>query len=241
MDDRVINAQWKIGHAIQRLHRKYNKNPWIFMTEADIQCNLFAELMASNIKPIKSKVFDYNDKKVVNWEYEILTRSLHAELSSTKRKATEYVDLCLVEPKEVWFWIKKRQFDKTTKNFPIWEWSWLPRQTIGIEIKFNRWISKIHAHSNITGRERITKKWKNFENTLVRDLKKLKSYKRGWLIFVDQYSLFETRTEWRDFVDLVVRRANYGRDKKTLNAYYMCPKAKVAFSYKPPGSSSHLW
>ena len=66
----------------------------------------------------------------------------------------------------------------------------------------------------------------------MRDLRRLKKYKRGWLIFVDQNSLFPSYAKWRDFIDELIREANYGYAKKTLNAYYLCPKREKALSYK---------
>lgn len=165
------------------------------------------------------------------------TKPIHAELSSSRRKATEYVDLCLINPSKVEFWIKKTKFSRENKEMPVWDWNWNPKDSIGIEIKFNRWILKTEAYSHDTKRERITKKWKDYRDRLVSDIKKLKRYKRGWLIFVDQHSLIRKRKEWREFINKVIRDSNYGYSKKTLNAYYLCPKLKKALSYKSPSAS----
>lgn len=202
-----------------------------------MQCNLYAELLKSCIKPRKTITKDCNGKVIRDWQYQLLTRPLHAELSSSRRNSTEYVDLCLMNPTRAKFWIKKSKFDRGNKDIPVWDWDWHPENAIGIEIKFNQWILKTNAFSNKTKRERVTQKWKNYRWHLLRDLKKLKRYKRGWLIFVDQHSLINSRKEWRNFVDGLIRASNYGYAKKTLNAYYLCPKFKTAFSYKSPGNS----
>lgn len=229
--------QWKVRLAIQRLHKKYHKHPWIFMSEADVQCNLYSELLKCSVKPRKTIVKDCNDKKTWDGQYQLLTRPLHAELSSSRRNSTEFVDLCLIDPTKTTFWIKKSKFNRWSKDIPVWSWEWRPKDAIGIEIKFNPWIIKKQAFSHDTKRERVTQNWKDYRWRLVRDFKKLKRYKRGWLIFVDQHSLINSRKEWRDFVDDVIRDSNYGYAKKTLNAYYLCPKIKTAFSYKSPGNS----
>lgn len=237
MDDEIANLQWKIRHAIQRLHKKYHRNPWVFMTEADIQCAVYHELIKSASKARKTRIKDINEKRVKDWQYQLLTNTIHAELSSSRRKATEYVDLCLIIPSKVIFWIKKTKFSRENKEMPVWDWDWDPKNSIGIEIKFNRWILKTSAYSHDTKRERITENWKGFRWYLLNDIKKLKRYKRGWLIFVDQHSLIGNYKEWRDFMEGVIRDSNYGYAKKTLNAYYLCPKLKRALSYKSPGSS----
>jgi len=237
MNENTNKIQWKIRHAIQRVHKKYHRNPWIFMTEADVQCAIYYELTKSVSKARKAIVRGINEKKIRDWEYQILTKSLHAELSSSRRKATEYVDLCLIVPPKVEFWIKKTKFSRENKEMPVWDWNWNPEDSVGIEIKFNRWIIKTKAYSRNTKRERVTKNWKNYQYRLLQDIKKLKRYKRGWLIFVDQHSLITTYTGWRRFIDEVIRDSNYGCAKKTLNAYYLCPKLKRALSYKSPRSS----
>ena len=237
MNENIGGIQWNIRLAIQRLHKKYYRNPWIFMTEADVQCAFYSELIKYASKARKATVRDVNEKKVRDWEYQILTRPLHAELSSSRRKATEYVDLCLITPSEVEFLIKKTKFNRANKEMPLWDWNWSPDDSIGIEIKFNRWIIKTKAYSHNTKRERVTANWNNYRNRLVEDIKKLKRYKRGWLIFVDQHSLIESYKEWREFIDGVIRESNYGYAKKTLNAYYLCPKSGRALSYKSPSAS----
>lgn len=82
MNEQTDKIQGKIRQAIQRLHERYHKNPWIFMTEADIQCALYSELFKSNSKSRKSIIRDNNEKKIKDWEYQILTRPIHAEFSS---------------------------------------------------------------------------------------------------------------------------------------------------------------
>lgn len=235
MNKKTNNIQWKVRCAVQRLHKKYHKNPWIFMTEADVQCNLYYELMRSTSKARKTIIKDANKKIVHDRRCQVLTRQLHAELSSVRRKSTEFVDLCLIDPHKVVSQIKKTKFNRENKEMPLWDnCNWGPKDSIGIEIKFNRWIRKMTAYSRGTRRGRITKKWKNYRLGLLRDIKKLKRYKRGWLIFVDQHSLIDNYAEWRNFVNEVIRDSNYGRAKKTLNAYYLSPKAGRAMSYKSP-------
>ena len=237
-DTKLNNLQWKIRLAVQRLHKRYYKHPWIFITEADIQCALYAELLGSLMKARKTIVRDANSNKINDWEYEVLTRPLHAELSSSRRKTTEFVDLCIIEPSVFEFWIKKTKFNRGDREVPIWTWgpSW-PENAIGIEIKFNRWVLKRKAYSYKSKRERFTGRWKDLRYSLISDLDKLLRYKRGWLIFVDHHSLLRNKEEWREFMDDVIRYSNYGRLKKTLNAYYLSPKLGRALSYKSPGSS----
>lgn len=230
---RISHLQWKIKSSIQRLHRRYHKYPHIFLTEADIQCNLFSELIKSFNKPRKVDVRDSNWKKLNDWQFEILTPPIHIELSSSRRKRTEYVDLCIVEPSETLFRVKKTKFNKAEKRVPLWGYEWYPKKSIGIEIKFNWDISSIKAFSNKTGRWRVTKNWINVKRSLMTDLIKLKRYKRGWLIFVDQHSLIGNKKEWRELMKEVIRNSNYGRAKKTLHAYYLCPKLKTALPYRP--------
>ena len=160
------------------------------------------------------------------------TNYLHAELSTSRRNTTEYVDLCIIQPKQIKFWIKTSKYNRLERDVPVWGWRWEPEDAIGIEIKFNRWVAKTHAHSRITKRDRVTKKWKDYCNSLVFDLQKLKRYKRGWLVFVDQHSLFQTKKELREFMDGMIRQANYGAAKKTLNVYYLCPKNNRAWAFK---------
>jgi len=239
MDTRIERLQWELRKAVQKLQKKYRKNPWIFITESDIQCQLFSEIQrfSSGVRRAISKGF--RDEKIRDWQYRLLTRPIHAELSYKKRNTTEFVDLCLIDPTKFTFWIKKRGFDRSNKRFPIWDWDWKRADAIGIEIKFNRWVSKEDAYSRKTGRRKTTDKWKNYKLSLIRDIKKLKRYKRGWLVLVDHHSLISTRKEWRAFVDEIIRKSNYGYAKRTLNAYYLCPKLKRALSFKSPGY--HNW
>jgi|WetSurMetagenome_2_1015567.scaffolds.fasta_scaffold17203_2 hypothetical protein len=233
----IRNTQWKIRQAIQSLHKKYHKNPWIFMTEADIQCTIFSEIIKKISKSRKTLIKGFNEKKIKDWKYQVLTKALHSELSSSRRKATEFVDLCLVIPSKFEFYITKTKFDRGKKEMPISGWKWNPEDSIGIEIKFNKWVQKKFTYSRKTKRFRITEKWKYYEKSLKNDLKKLVRYKRGWLILVDQHSLIKTYKEWRSFIDVIIRKANYGKAKKTLNAYYLCPKRKKALSYKSSRNS----
>ena len=233
------NYQWYIRCALQRLQKMYSRNPWVFMTEADIQCALYSILDDWFYGNKRSKVKDINEKKIREASFQLFTKSLHAELSTSRRKSTEYVDLCIAPPKKIEFWIKTSQYNRYEKNVPVWGWSWDPETAIGIEIKFNRWIAKTSAYSKKTKKRRVTQKWKDYCASLAFDLKKLKRYKRGWLIFVDQYSLFESKKEWRIFMDKIIRQANYGAAKKTLNAYYLCPKNSSAWAHKSAVQTSY--
>ena len=47
-------------------------------------------------------------------------------------------------------------------------------------VERNRWVSKEDAYNRKTARKRTTDKWKNYMQSLIRDIKKLKRYKRGW-------------------------------------------------------------
>lgn len=202
------------------------------MTESDVQCYFYARLLAYSSKPCRVKVFDSASGNLRDSQFHVLTQSLHAELSSSYRKGTEYADLCFLNPSRTKFWIKKTKYDRHDKVIPVWDWDWEHSDTIGLEIKYNRWIQKTTAYSRLTKRTRVTKKWHNFRRTLARDFKKLKKFQRGWLIFVDQHSLFPSRGQWREFIDEMMRDVNYGKAKKTLNAYYLCPKLRKAISYK---------
>lgn len=237
VNEKTNILQSKIRGAIQWMQHAYQRNPWIFMTEADIQCYFYARLLQYSSKAQRVKVLDANSKKLRDSQFHVLTQALHAELSSSRRKATEYADLCLLNPSKTTFWIKKSKYNRSAKEIPVWDWDWQPKDTVGIEIKFNRWILKTKAYSHETKRTRVTKRWNDFRSSLVRDFKKLKRYQRGWLIFVDQHSLFTTRQAWRDFIDDMIRDANYGYAKKTLNAYCLCPRLKRAISYKAPHRS----
>src|SRR3989304_2558292 len=86
------------------------------------------------------------------------------------------------------------------------------------------------TYSRKTGRKKTTDIWETYKQSLIRDIKKLKRYKRGWLVLVDHHSLIATYREWRTFVDEIIRKSNYGYAKRTLNAYYLCPKLKRALS-----------
>lgn len=231
MNKSTTRQQEKIRGAIQWVQSTYRKAPWMFISESDVQCYFYARLLEYSSKPRRVKVLDADDKRQDENSYHVLTQPLHAELSSSYRKGTEFVDLCLLNPSRTTFWIRKTKFDCHEKVFPIWDWDWAFEDTIGIEIKFNRWIVKTTAYSRRTKRTRVTKRWRRFRRSLIRDFKKLTKFQRGWLIFVDQHSLFANRKEWRDFVDGAIRDAN-GKAKKTLNAYYLCPKMKKAVSFK---------
>jgi hypothetical protein len=202
------------------------------MTEADVQCSLYAALLKQTSKALKTVARDAGGNRIKDWQYELLTRSIHAELSESWRNLTEFVDLCLFCPSKTTFWIKKSKYDRGEGDVPVWCWDWSRKDSIGIEIKFNRTASKDSGYSNKTKRTHVTERWKAFRRSLVRDLRRLKKYKRGWLIFVDQNSLFPSYAKWREFIDELIREANYGYAKKTLNAYYLCPKREKALSYK---------
>lgn len=228
----IDNYQWKIKSAIQRLHKRYYKNPYIFISEADVQCCLYAELIKYMKKARKTDVRDVRDNKMKEHWLQVLTIPLHAELSYSRRARTEFTDLCIVDPSKFKIWIKKSKFSRHNKNMPIWTWDMGREHSIGIEIKYNRSLAKRGAFSRKSKRERVTKSWRNFAWSLVREMKKMKKYKRGWLILVDQHSLIGDRAEWRELVDNTIRMSNYGYAKKTLNAYYLCPKLKIALSYR---------
>ena len=231
MNENTTRLQNKIRGAIQWVQTAYHKAPWMFMTESDVQCYFYARLLAYSSKPRRVKVLDAEGKSQGDSQFRVLTQSLHAELSSSYRRGTEFVDLCLLNPSRTTFWIKKTKFNRHDKTLPIWDWDWEFKDTIGIEIKFNRWVRKTTAYSKQTQRTRVTNRWHNFRSSLIRDFKKLRKFQRGWLIFVDQHSLFTNRREWREFIDEAIRDAN-GKAKKTLNAYYLCPKLRKAISYK---------
>ncbi len=239
MYDKLDNMQWRIRWAVQRLHKRYNRNPWIFLSEADVQCYLYAELLKDFTKPVRATGLDANSKKLRDSKYRIRSIPLHAELSSFRRKNVHYVDLSLVDPKKISFFLPVKTYDRDNRAFPISGMRWHPEDMIGIEIKYNWGISKTSAYNKKTGRTKTTARWTRFRDSLVEDMKKLRSYKRGWLIYVDQTSMFHTFAEWRTFVDDVVRRSNYGYRKKTLNAYYLCPRRKLALSFKSPEQTSY--
>ncbi len=238
MDSNTLQTwQNKIRQAIQRVNKDYCQNPWIFMTEGDVQCALYSELAKSFVKARKTKVRNGQGKLLYENKYDVLTIPIHAELSFDHRRGSGYVDLSLFDPIDVEVWIKSTKFDRTDCKYPVWDFNWKPSEAIGIEIKFNRWRTKKDAYSNETKRERKTSVWLNYRKSLVTDLKKLKDYKRGWLVFVDQNNLFDSRNDWRDFVEDIIRDSNSGWAKKTLNAYYLAPKFKTALSFKPPDDS----
>lgn len=187
------------------------------MTEADIKCTLYAELLKYFAKQTKTTSLDRKNNRIKENQYAVFTRALHSELSSFERKATKFADLSLINPRKVKFWIKKRKFDRKEGSMFVWDWEWKPKDSVGIEIKFNRGFG-------------TKSRWKHM---LIRDMKKLKHYKRGWVLFVDQKSLFLNKEEWREFMESVIRGSNYGYARKTLNAFYMSPKIKTAFPYKP--------
>ena len=237
MNNNTTALQWKVRSAIQIVQSKYHKNPWIFMTEADVQCAIYSELSKHVSKARKTISCDIYGSKINANDFQLLTNPLHAELATSRRKSTEFVDLCLLVPCKVYSVVKKRKYNRNNNELSIWEFLWEPKDSIGIEIKFNRWIPKISVYSRLTKRLRITEQWKYHRRRLIQDISKLKRYKRGWLIFVDHHSLFRGYDEWRTFMEKIIRDSNYGRAKKTLNAYYLCPKHKRALSFKSPGKS----
>jgi hypothetical protein len=229
--------QHKIRLAVGRLHKMYHKSPYIFLTEADIQCMLYSELTLGCSKKRRTIVLDINGRKLKDWNYGVVTIPLHAELSTRYRKKGEFVDLCVIDTKKMKFWIQKSKFNRLDKKFPYWEYQWNPKDFIGIEIKFNDWLQKKIAYSRSTKRERHTQNWSYLQDLLATDLWKLRKYKRGWLIFVDQHSLIKNYKEWRELMDKLIRKYNHGKMKKTLNAYYLCPKLDRPLSYKAPYNS----
>lgn len=94
-----------------------------------------------------------------------------------------------------------------------------PGGRVRLSVTNDRTASKDSGYSNKIKKTHVTERWKAFRRPLVRDLRRLKKYKRGWLIFVDQNSLFPSYAKWREFIDELIREANYGYAKKTLNAY----------------------
>jgi|SRR3989344_647821 len=227
----IESEQFKIRQAVQKLHRRYRKNPWIFMTEADIQCSLYATLIHSHLsKPKRAIVRDRYGEKLKN-KVNISTIPVHAELSYTERRKTKFVDLCLIDPSEFIFLIRKTKTIAEKKRFPITNWHWDTQRTIGIEIKINYGVSKDSLDPQ------ANRNWQIFKERLVVDLKKLKIYKRGWLILVDHQSTFSNKKEWRKFAIDIIRRSNPKKSKKLINAYYLSPSTGTAWSYKAPGSS----
>lgn len=236
------NTDSRIRRAVQEMHRDYIKHPGIFLTEADIQCTLYAKLLNEFSKVRDVNAFDAGGKQIPELEGLAYTRSLHAELSSRNRKSTEFVDICILRNLSTLNFCFKKSKLGYPRRFPL-HWSeWEESHSIGIEIKMNDYAYKPKASfykKRKGGWRRITKttkKWENFEWSLKRDLSKLRRYKRGWLILVDHYSLFNSFEEWRTFMRKIIQEANYGRAKKSLNAYYLSPNVGKALRYRPQGS-----
>ena len=58
------NYQWYFRQAIQDLPKIYFKNPWTFMTEADVQCALYKELYGWFYANKATVVTDVNGKRI---------------------------------------------------------------------------------------------------------------------------------------------------------------------------------
>lgn len=234
--DNVENIKWNFRRAVQKLHRVYCKNPWIFINEDDIKCSLYSELLKTSSAVRNTLVEDlYENDISSDVKYKLLTRSLHAELSSSHRGDTEYVDLCLLDPAKFKFWVKKTKYNRRGKQVPIYGWQWDYNEAIGIEIKFNQEIWKEKSRSRRSNRESITRKWRVFQYNLCRDIKKLKKYKYGWLIIVDQQSLLyspnKTSQKWRVFFSKLLENSRCKKYKYKINGYYLCPRLKRALPY----------
>jgi hypothetical protein len=80
---------------------------------------LCSELLKIASKKGRANVSDKNEKKLKDWEYQVITMPLHAELSSKNRKKREFVDLCIVDPSEVDFRIQKTKFSRSEKNLRV--------------------------------------------------------------------------------------------------------------------------
>ena len=226
------NIQWKIRLAVQRLHKKYYKCPHIFITESDIKCMLYSELLSGFSKKSCVNSLDRNGERLDDWDYGVVTIPLHSEMATRERKRGEFVDLCILDISKSKIYIQKTKFSRSERSFPYEEWWWYPKDLVGIEIKHNIGISKKKVYNWKSKRKRYTKNWEYLKSILIKDLKKLKKYKRGWLIFIDNHSLIENKKAWKTFLDELIRKSNYGYMKKTLNAYYLCPGQKRALSYK---------
>jgi hypothetical protein len=216
--DKLAWMQWHIRSAVQRMHKKYYQHPNIFLTEADVQCDLYSELIKEISKIYQLSTCDINgkNKNFIN----ICTRMVHAEMYNIAKKK-EFVDLCILDPNKFWLFVKKTKLNNNKNCIPLHGRNWNTKDTIGIEIKVNFWDSNL----------------RRFCKSLIKDFKKLKQYKRGWLIFIDNYSLIKNKEEWREVVTKMIREANMGNLKKTLNAYYLSPENGIAFSYKSHDNS----
>ncbi len=229
--------QLRIRRAVQEFQREYSRAPWVFMTEGDVVCSLHSKLLAGPQRPYRATVKGMDGRLLRDWDYQVLTRPLHSELSFRQWGGGGYVDLCIIDPVDMEFQIRERGFSRGEGRVPVADWDWSPSDAIGIEVKFNRWRNKMRAYSRKTNRESATEVWKGFRRSMVYDLKKLRIYKRGWLIFVDHHSLFTTKQEWREFADGLMRDSNYGYKRRTLNAYYIAPCFGKAISFRPPSRS----
>ncbi|MFA5887377.1 MAG: hypothetical protein WC852_01560 [Candidatus Nanoarchaeia archaeon] len=197
--------------GIKRLQKLYYKSPKIFLTEADVQCRLYSELiMQPEFKPTKvNRVDNKSNEKTKKGQDLRVTTPLHAELYR-KGKKKSYVDLVIVPPKL----FKFNKYDSPDYKEE--------KESIGIELKFNKWHERLCKKSN---ENKETKKWKNFEKALEKDLQRLGGYKSGILLFVDPKSNFKNQTAWGKFVKDSIPKSK----KRTINAYYLSPKQRKIF------------
>lgn len=221
----LVHSQDRIRKAIQKLHRFYNTGLEVFMTEADVQCSLYRFLCeVFRPKAVRTKVKGQNRDKNKKYDSynEIRTIPVHAEIRSGEGKHNKFVDLCIVNPKNVITRISKRTFDPSNNKFRTHGTEWPDREQIGIEIKFNMDV-----------RVRNGKKYVYLKNSLIRDLKKLCSYRRGWLVFVDQMGIYEDKAEFRGAMTGALHEVHKQRLKTTLNIYYLRFGEAKAWSWRP--------
>ena len=217
-----VNTDNRIRKAIQNLHKFYRKGLGVFMTEADIQCSLYHFLWDSfGKRPLRTKVTNREESKNYDSCNEIRTTPIHAEIQSRRRRKGQIVDLCIVDPKNVKFRISKRTFNPKNSEYRTHNCSWSDWETIGIEIKYRTHIKSIDG-----------KEYSNLQKSLIRDLKKLCIYRRGWLVFVDQLGIYKNKKEFKDKMTEAIRKAYKGRLKTTLNVYYLSFGNAKAWSWR---------
>ncbi|MCK5290956.1 MAG: hypothetical protein KAR39_02945 [Thermoplasmata archaeon] len=203
------------------------------MTESDVVCFIYSELRRGLRRPRKAVSKAASGEEVLDEsKHQVLTLPLHSELSFRMWGRSGYVDICIFDPSDVEFWVPVTKYDREDGWVPVTNWNWEPCDSIGIEVKFNRWITKKRQVYGDTNRERKTGDWRRFEKSLIEDLRKLRSYQRGWLIFVDQRNLFGSRRDWKEFAQKLIKLSGYGSAKRTLNAYYLSPRFKTALPFR---------
>ena len=219
----LIHAQDRVRRSIQKLHRYYRTGIGVFMNETDVQCMLYRFLCDSfKTRAYRTKVKGINRAKNKNYSYnEIRTTPVHAEICSATGKRNKFVDLCIVNPRNVTFRISEKTFDPSNGKFRTHGAEWSDWEQIGIEIKLCTYIKDISK-----------KNFFAFHKSLVRDLKKLTSYRRGWLVFVDQLGVYRNKTEFRRSMTKALHDANPKRLKTTLNVYYLSFGKGKAWSWK---------